>query len=463
MTDGKELNPIFIVGTRQEVGFVESAGLEAWSTRGLDAQGLANMALRVATEGRPAIVLLDEDDGEAAMMDALLQAGAVARAITQESQDRHIPEGITSAEEMRSCYVSLCRDEAAHEVRNYEERKAEAKARQLQALHVHDTMEVAMELCSLIVTREHIPTGLANLDKAVGGGLPEGALTVLGAGSSSGKTTLAVQIADHIAASGRTVLFVTTEQSRHELVAKSLSRMMKQTKKPNGGYYVASAEHIMSRAARASWDGDKEDALRACGARYTMTIAPRMRYFEVDGQPTVEQIRRAYKALCEPGKPSPVLVVDYLQLLKSQDEHMSDRRAVDVNVMELRQLARESNSAVILISSINRQSYSEGADMSAFKESGGIEYGADLAMMLQPRGYGDKVGKEKTDKAARERARELMAEHKGSHLRKSELVILKNRGGGMPNKPVPLMYDAMLNEFTEDNDPAAEATRKKPL
>lgn len=453
MTDGKELNPVFIVGTQQDVGVAESAGLEAWSIQGRNADDMANKALELADEGRPAIVLLHDEDAEKTMMDAFIQAGAVARAVTQESADRYIHEDITTADELRTAYISLYRAEAAQEARNYEERKAEAKARQLQALHVFDSMGVAMDLYGQTVTRGYIPTGLASLDKAVGGGLPEGALTVLGAGSSNGKTTLVSQIADHIAASGRTVLFVTIEQSRHELVAKSLSRMMRQTAKPNGGYYVASASHIMSRSEREKWTQDKTQALLNCCTRYTQTVAPGLHYFEADGQPTVEQITKAYKALREPGKQNPVLVVDYLQLLKSKDEHMSDRRAVDVNVMELRQLAREMNTAVIVISSINRQSYAEGADMGAFKESGGVEYGADLAMMLQPRGYSEKVGKEKTDKAAREKARALMAEHKASSTRKSELVVLKNRSGAMPPSPVPLAYDALCNLFTEDKEP----------
>ena len=454
MTD--KTGPLFVVGTPQETWSIGAMGYRVIAASNADA---ADVALK--------------EQGNAGGCGAVLILNAETRGVWAEAfEQAGVHVAIPRAEEYATAIWTddggdmlralLSRD-YAEAVEHAEINKRQAREKALKLLHVFDGMGVAMDLCNQSVTREHIPTGLANLDKAIGGGLPEGALTVLGAGSSSGKTTLAVQIADFIAASGRTVLFVTTEQSRHELVAKSLSRMMKQTKKPNGGYYVASAEHIMSKAARASWGKDKEDALRACGARYTMTIAPRMHYFEVDGQPTVEQIRKAYKALCEPGNPKPILVIDYLQLIKAKDEHMTDRRAIDVNVMELRQLARESNSAVILISSINRQSYSEGADMSAFKESGGIEYGADLAMMLQPRGYGEKVGKEKTDKAARERARELMAEHKGSHLRKSELVILKNRGGGMPRDPVPLMYDAMLNEFTEDNDHAAEATRKKPL
>lgn len=462
MTDGKEPRPIFIVGTEQEVGFVESAGLEAWSTKDLDAQGIANMALRVATEERPAIVLLDEDNGESQMMDALIQAGAVARAVAQESLNRHIPEGVTSAEDMRDYYVSLCLDEAARESENYESRKAEAKALQLKKLHVHDTMDVAMDVYNMDVTREHIPTGLANLDEATGGGLPSGGLTVLGAGSSSGKTTLVIEICDHIAATGRDVLFVTCEQSRHELVSKSLSRMMRLTEKRNGGYYVASADHIMSKAHREEWPQDKTQALLECCTRYTQTIAPHLRFFEMAGQPSVEEIKDAYKALCVDGKPKPVLAIDYLQLLRSKDEHMTERKAIDVNVMELRQLARDMDTAVIVISSINRQSYAEGAGLSGFKESGTIEFSADLALMLQPRGFSDAVGKERTEKGAKEKARTELAEHKGKAHRESEVVVLKNRGGAMPKDPVPLAYDAMCNWFYPDTAPLKPKS-KKPL
>lgn len=447
--------PLFVVGTPQEAERVRALQCRAISAFGADPVTVA-LAEQSNPDGCGAILILGSETRDT-WAEAFEEAGVHVAISRTDDYAAAIDSGDDfRLQEFLSCHYAEAVDHA-------ELNRRLAREKALARLHVFDSTNVAMDLFNLSVTREHISTGLPSLDNAVGGGIPEGALTVLGAGSSSGKTTLAVQIADFIAASGRDVLFVTTEQSRHELVAKSLSRMMKQTAKPNGGYFVASADHIMSRAARATWDKDKEDALQACSTRYTMTIAPRMHYFEVDGQPTVEQIRKAYKALCEPGKQNPVLFVDYLQLLKSKDEHMSDRRAVDVNVMELRQLARESNSSVILISSINRQSYNEGADMSAFKESGGIEYGADLAMMLQPRGYGEQVGKEKTDKAAREKARVIMTEHKGTHLRKSELVILKNRGGGMPGKPVPLMYDAMLNTFTEDHEAAEEQPRKKPL
>lgn len=436
--------PLFVVGIQQEAERLKSLGYRAISAADSDPADVA-----LTEQGNPdncGAVLVLSDISRGSWREAFQEAGvhvsipdawAYKEALCQDSD--------------KSLLTLLSRD--CHEaVEHAEANRQQALEKVLERLHVFDGMNIAMDLYGMNVTRECISTGLANLDAATGGGLPEGALTVLGAGSSSGKTTLAVQVADHIAASGRAVLFVTIEQSRHELVAKSLSRMMKQTKKPNGGYYVASASHIMSAAERSRWAQDKTNALLTCCTRYTQEVAPHMHYLETDGQPTVEQIRAAYKALCEPGKPKPVLLVDYLQLLKAKDERMTDRKAVDVNVMELRQLAREMCTAVLVISSINRQSYSEGAGMGAFKESGGVEYGADLAMMLQPRGYGEQVGKEKTEKAARERAREIMAAHKGTHLRQSELVILKNRGGAMPGKPVPLLYDAMCNLFTEDSE-----------
>ena len=54
---------------------------------------------------------------------------------------------------------------------------------------------------------DYVPTGFEVLDKALGGGLPNELIT-LGATPSAGKTTLANQIADNIAKSGRNVLFV---------------------------------------------------------------------------------------------------------------------------------------------------------------------------------------------------------------------------------------------------------------
>ena len=73
--------------------------------------------------------------------------------------------------------------------------------------------------------------GIAGLDKALDGGLHAG-LTVLGAVSSMGKTSLMLQMADTLAAAGRNVLFITIEMSRMELIAKSAVRGTKERARP---------------------------------------------------------------------------------------------------------------------------------------------------------------------------------------------------------------------------------------
>ena len=66
-------------------------------------------------------------------------------------------------------------------------------------------------------------TGFPRLDEVLSGGMREG-LTVIGAISSLGKTTMAQQIADNVAQSGQDVLFISLEMARTELMSKSISR-----------------------------------------------------------------------------------------------------------------------------------------------------------------------------------------------------------------------------------------------
>ena len=72
-----------------------------------------------------------------------------------------------------------------------------------------------------------ISTGFKNLDDALGcGGLRDGRLYAIGAISSLGKTTFALNIADNIASSGKDVVIFSLEMSTKELVSKSLSKIM---------------------------------------------------------------------------------------------------------------------------------------------------------------------------------------------------------------------------------------------
>ena len=69
----------------------------------------------------------------------------------------------------------------------------------------------------------NISTGFAALDEELGGGLVEG-LYVIGALTSLGKTTFAMQIADSLANQDLDVLYFSLEMSKSLLISKSISR-----------------------------------------------------------------------------------------------------------------------------------------------------------------------------------------------------------------------------------------------
>ena len=61
------------------------------------------------------------------------------------------------------------------------------------------------------------PTGLPELDRVLGGGLVPGSVTLLGGEPGIGKSTLLLQAAAEVAASGRTVLYLSGEESPQQI------------------------------------------------------------------------------------------------------------------------------------------------------------------------------------------------------------------------------------------------------
>jgi replicative DNA helicase len=79
------------------------------------------------------------------------------------------------------------------------------------------------------------------------------------------------------------------------------------------------------------------------------------------------------------------VVLDYLQILLLQRADAgrvtSAKERVDLHVSALRRLARQLDSPVLASSAENRQGYSS-KKIDVFKESGGIEHSADIAVVM---------------------------------------------------------------------------------
>jgi replicative DNA helicase len=131
----------------------------------------------------------------------------------------------------------------------------------------------------------------------------------------------------------------------------------------------------------------------------------------------------------------PAVVIDYMQILAPYNERMTDKQNVDKNTLELKRLSRDCKIPVIAISSFNRESYTTKAAMTAFKESGSLEYTASVLIALQLKGTGTKDFN--------------IEEAKAQNPREIELKVLKNRGAAMPLMPLSLNYYPMFNYFKE--------------
>lgn len=283
------------------------------------------------------------------------------------------------------------------------------------------------------------PTGFKVLDCVLDGGIYPG-LYIVGGLTSIGKTTFALQICDQVAQSGRDVIIVSLEMARAELMSKSISRhtLMDVLDTEDGDIANAKTNRGITVGARYPRYSEEEKAIISRAITAYSQYAKHIHIIEGLGDLGTAQIREivrkgALKARKE-GKQPPILLVDYLQIIAPHDVRASDKQNTDKNVLELKRISRDFNTAVIGVSSLNRASYNEKIDLSAYKESGSIEYGSDVLIGLQLKG----AGKKDFDST----------EAKQKDPREIELVILKNRNGKTGNT-VNFEYYPLFNYFKE--------------
>lgn len=275
-------------------------------------------------------------------------------------------------------------------------------------------------------------TGFSNLDELTDGLYP--GLYVVGAISSLGKTTFVHQIGDQLAEQGDHVLFFSLEQNRLEMVTKSLSRI---TARHNKEKAVSA---IKIRAGKIT-----PEVLAAAEEYYK--IADRISIIECNFNTNIYSIVNYTKAYMETYNVKPVVIVDYLQIIPPVDPRQSDKEKVDSIVRGLKKLQSENDLVVFVISSINRANYLTPIDFESFKESGGIEYTADVVWGLQLQILNDDLfNSEKKIKEKREKVRQA----KKAIPREIELVCLKNRYG-VSSYSCGFKYDPRFDLFEPDN------------
>ena len=266
--------------------------------------------------------------------------------------------------------------------------------------------------------QDPVTIGFSKLEKELSGIYP--GLYVLAAASSLGKTTFALQLADDIACYGREVIFFSLEQSKFEMVSKSLARFM----------YINDPGTAATSLQIRKGDVNRAAAKEA-RAVYTDHINGKLSMIEGNFSCNVQFIESYIRQYVRSNGIKPVVFIDYLQILATAEAGQTSkdgiRASVDLTTTALKRLSRELGLTIFVISSVNRANYETLISFDALKESGGIEYTADVVMGLQlqivrKNDTFDQEGKKGEKHKMIEKARE-------ANPREIELSCLKNRYG----------------------------------
>ncbi|QEA13699.1 replicative DNA helicase [Comamonas flocculans] len=225
-----------------------------------------------------------------------------------------------------------------------------------------------------------VPTGFTDLDRMTSG-LQAGDLVVLAARPSMGKTSLAVNIAEHVALNEQLpVAIFSMEMGAAQLAVR----------------IVGSIGRIDQGHLRTGKLTDQE------WPRLTEAIE-RLRSvsLHIDETPglTPSELRASARRLARQCGKLGLIVVDYLQLMSGSGGGQGENRATELGEISrgLKMLAKELQCPVIALSQLNRsveQRNDKRPLMSDLRESGAIEQDADIIMFIYRDDYYNKESKE---------------------------------------------------------------------
>lgn len=290
-----------------------------------------------------------------------------------------------------------------------------------------------------------IPTGYNALDEALGGGLRGKALYTVPAGTSLGKTTFALQMAENISAAGNDVLYISLEMGAEELIAKGLSRHTFLLDESPMRRNAKTAYGISDGTRWAAYSEAELDLIVKATEAYRAR-SENLYFYEgawasaAGSEPTTAlDVVRAIEKHHEMTGRFPVVIVDYVQILAPRDPKATDKQAMDDAARTLKAAAVLYNVPIVALCSINRMNYEESINLAALKESGALEYGSDVVLGLQLYGI------EKEKKGGR---REWIEDRRSEDTRHIEAKILKNRHGRVTSG---LLFDyyTPFNHFEE--------------
>src|SRR5712691_9054723 len=299
-----------------------------------------------------------------------------------------------------------------------------------QMLSMKDQVMEAIESIEKLYERKGgitgISTGFVEFDRMTSG-LHPAEMIVIAARPSMGKTALAMNIAEHVSIDvGKPVAVFSLEMSSQQLVQRLLcSRAQVNLQNVRNGFL---SERDFPKLTSA--------ASQLAAAKMFIDDTPGL---------TVTELRAKSRRM-KSQYDIQLIVIDYLQLLRSMSRRAQDNRQLEISEISggIKALAKELNLPIIVIAQLNRQPDARANQggrprLSDLRESGSIEQDADLVGLLVRQEYYADTDEEKDDAEG-----------------KADLIIAKQRNG--PTGDVALTF---RKEFTRFEDRARE--EREPL
>jgi replicative DNA helicase len=302
----------------------------------------------------------------------------------------------------------------------------------------HDFNTAGMESIDLTqqVAGRRIKTGFADLDERTGG-LEEGTVTILAAGTSMGKSTLAVCIGVNAMKAGHTVGYFTLEMSRHSMAQRGGAYLLYDKTSNSNLHYAdvmngkASPADITRMTRVFEEQAHNRLFLDDRGELTTASMSERLRGWEA-------MARRR-------GLPMPkLIVIDHMGNMRPQKSRRDAFQDVSAVSKEVLAFAKRHSVAVLALNQINRNSVREERRpaLHDLRQSGEIEEDAHAVIFLhREEHYAKKEMDAAKDMDAYNKASERWMASRGH----AEIIIAKNRNG--PLDTIRLRCDMASNAF----------------
>ena len=220
-----------------------------------------------------------------------------------------------------------------------------------------------------------LPTGFVDFDKMTSGLQPSD-LVIVAARPSMGKSSLVLNIAQHVALKGhKSVAFFSLEMSKEQLAQRMLCSEA----------LIDASRLRIGQLKEEEWPKLVDAADRLSNADILLDDTP--------GITALEMRAKARRWQNEHGLD--LIIVDYLQLMQGASQRSSDNRQQEMSDISrsLKALARELNVPVIALSQLSRgveARTNKRPMLSDLRESGALEQDADVVAFIYREDYYDK-------------------------------------------------------------------------